>query len=55
MYVVFLVHPVEHPPLDVFLRTVFGRGNAAIWPMQLVWYASAVVMVSLAPWPPRRT
>jgi hypothetical protein len=51
MYVVFLVHPVDHEPLDVFLTTVFGRGNAAIWPMQLVWYVSAVLMVGLALWP----
>jgi hypothetical protein len=55
MYVLFLVHPVEHEPLDVFLTTVFGRGNAAIWPMQLVWYASAVVIVGLALWPVRRS
>jgi hypothetical protein len=55
MYVVFLVHPVDHEPLDLFLRTVFGRGNAAIWPMQLVWYASAVLIVGLALWPVRRS
>ena len=27
---------------------MFARGNAAIWPMQLVWYVSAVAMVGLA-------
>jgi len=54
MYVLFIVHPVEHEPLNVFLTTVFGHGNAAIWPMQLVWYASAVAMIGLAFWPSRR-
>ncbi len=53
MYVVFIVHPVEHPPLNEFLA-MFERGNAAIWPMQLVWYASAAAMVGLALWPIRR-
>ena len=50
MYVLFTVHPVAHEPLAVFLTTIFQRGNAAIWPMQLVWYTSAVVMVGLALW-----
>jgi len=54
MYVVFIVSPVAHPPLNEFLTTVFGRGNAAIWPMQLVWYASAAAMIGLAFWPSRR-
>src|SRR5262249_35038061 len=54
MYVVFIVYPVAHEPLAVFLTTVFGRGNAAIWPMQLVWYASAAAMIGLAFWPSRR-
>jgi hypothetical protein len=54
MFVVFFVHLVEHERLDVFLTTVFGRGNAASWPMQLVWSACAVVMVGLALWPLRR-
>jgi Family of unknown function (DUF6064) len=54
MYVLLIVYPVAHPPLNVFLTTVFGRGNAAIWPMQLVWYASAAAMVGLALWPIRR-
>jgi len=54
MYIVFFVHPVAHEPLSVFLTTVFGRGNAAIWPMQLVWYASAAAMIGLAFWPSRR-
>ncbi len=53
MYVVFIVHPVEHTPLNAFLA-IFDRGNAAIWPMQLVWYASAAAMVGLALWPMRR-
>lgn len=54
MYVFFFVHPVGHEPLNVFLTTVFERGNAAIWPMQLVWYASAAAMIGLAFWPSRR-
>jgi hypothetical protein len=53
MYVVFIVYPVAHPPLNEFLTTIFERGNAAIWPMQLVWYASAAAMVGLAFWPRR--
>ncbi len=53
MYVVFIVYPVAHPPLNQFLTTIFGRGNATIWPMQLVWYASAAAMVGLAFWPRR--
>jgi len=48
MYVLLIVHPVAHEPLAAFLTTVFGRGNAAIWPMQLVWYTSAAAMVGLA-------
>src|SRR5215469_6219893 len=54
MNVVFFVHPVAHEPLNVFLTTVFGRGNAAIWPIQLVWYSSAAAMIGLAFWPSRR-
>ena len=53
MYVVFIVYPVAHEPLNEFLTTIFGRGNAAIWPMQLVWYASAAAMIGLAFWPRR--
>ena len=52
-YVLFIVYPVEHTPLNAFLAT-FARGNAAIWPMQLVWYASAAAIVGLAFWPRRR-
>ena len=52
MYVLFIVHPVEHTPLNAFLAT-FDRFNAAVWPMQLVWYASAAAMVGLALWPRR--
>jgi hypothetical protein len=54
MYVLFIVHPVAHPLLNEFLTTTFGRGNAAIWPMQLIWYASAAAMIGLALWPVRR-
>jgi Family of unknown function (DUF6064) len=54
MYVLLIVHPVAHESLNTFLATVFGRGNAAIWPMQLVWYASAAAMIGLAFWPSRR-
>jgi len=53
MYVVFIVYPVAHEPLNEFLTTIFGRGNTAIWPMQLVWYASAAAMIGLAFWPRR--
>ncbi len=52
MYVLFIVHPVEHTPLNAFLA-MFDRFNAAVWPMQLVWYASAAAMVGLALWPRR--
>jgi len=52
MYVLFFVHPVEHEPLNAFLA-MYDRFNAAVWPMQLVWYASAVAMVGLALWPRR--
>src|SRR5579884_3559406 len=51
MYVLFIVSPVAHPPLNEFLTTIFERGNAAIWPMQLVWYAIAAAMIGLAFWP----
>src|SRR5215467_5557522 len=53
MYVFFIVHPQEHTPLVAFLA-MFERGNAAVWPMQLVWYASAAAIVGLALWPIRR-
>jgi Family of unknown function (DUF6064) len=53
MYVLLIVHPVAHEPLAAFLAR-FARGNAAIWPMQLVWYAIAVAIVGLALWPRRR-
>ena len=53
MYVLLIVYPVAHPPLNELLA-MFGRGNAAIWPMQLVWYAGAAAMVGLAFWPSRR-
>jgi Family of unknown function (DUF6064) len=54
MYVGFFIYPVAHPPLNEFLTTIFGRGNAAIWPMQIVWYAVAAAMIGLAFWPSRR-
>ena len=53
-YGFFTVHPFEHTPLNEFLA-MLDRGNAAIWPMQLVWYASAAAMVGLALWPTRRS
>lgn len=53
MYVILIVHPVAHESLAAFLAK-FARGNAAIWPMQLVWYAIAVAIVGLALWPRRR-
>lgn len=49
-YGFFLANPWPHGPLSEFLAT-FARGNAAVWPMQLVWYACAVVIVGLALWP----
>ncbi len=52
IYVFFIVYPVE--PTQLNLSLVFERGNAAIWPMQLVCYASAAAMVGLALWPRRR-
>jgi len=52
MYVLFFVHPVEHEPLNAFLA-MYDQFNAAVWPMQLVWYTSAVAMVGLALWPRR--
>ena len=52
MYVFFIVHP-QNTPLVAFLA-MFERGNAAVWPMQLVWYASAAAIVGLALWPIRR-
>jgi len=48
------VHPWPHTPLNQFLAT-FGRANAAVWPMQIVWYLAAVAMVGLALWPARRS
>jgi hypothetical protein len=48
------VHPWPHTPLNQFLAT-FGRANAAVWPMQIVWYLAAVAMVGLALWPVRRS
>jgi len=54
-YGFFIIHPYEHPQLKAFLAT-FARGNAAVWPMQLVWYAGAMAMIGLALWSrPRAT
>ncbi|MGZ3714497.1 MAG: DUF6064 family protein [Ktedonobacterales bacterium] len=53
-YGFFIVQPWPHGPLNEFLAG-FARGNAAIWPMQLVWYAGAAAMVGLALWPRRRS
>jgi hypothetical protein len=53
-YALFIAHPVSHEPLSAFLAR-FARGNAAIWPMQLIWYASAGAMVWLAVWPRRHS
>jgi len=54
IYGLFIVHPYSHTPLNEFLA-MFARGNAAIWPMQLVWYVSALAMMGLALWPTRRS
>ncbi len=53
MYVLWIVYPVAHEPFTAFLA-MFDRFNAAVWPMQLVCYASAVAMVGLALWQGRR-
>ncbi|MGO8948222.1 MAG: DUF6064 family protein [Ktedonobacterales bacterium] len=53
IYGIFIVHPYPHTPLNQFLA-MFDRGNAEIWPMQLVWYVGALAMVGLALWPVRR-
>jgi hypothetical protein len=53
IYGLFILHPVPHTPLNEFLA-MFARGNAAIWPMQLVCYVGALAMVGLALWPVRR-
>ena len=46
-YAILAVHPWAHTPLNQFLAT-FGRANAAVWPMQIIWYLAAVAMVGLA-------
>ena len=53
-YYIRAVHPWPHTPLNAFLAT-FGRANAAVWPMQIVWYLAALAMVGLALWPVRRS
>ncbi len=53
-YYIRAVYPWPHTPLNAFLAT-FGRANAAVWPMQIVWYLVAVAMVGLALWPLRRS
>jgi hypothetical protein len=52
-YGIFLIYPYDHGSLNTFLAT-FARNNAAVWPMQLVWYICAVAMIGLAFWPSRR-
>ncbi len=52
IYVFFLVQPFEPTPRNLFV--IFERGNTAIWPMQLVCYASAAAIVGLALWQGRR-
>jgi hypothetical protein len=41
-------------PVEQFF-SVFARANAAVWPMQLVWYAAALAAVVLAIRPVRRS
>lgn len=53
LYVFLIVSPQGHTPLNEFLAG-FARGNAAIWPMQLVWYTNAAAIVGLALWPIHR-
>jgi hypothetical protein len=53
-YGMLAVHPWPHSPLNAFLAT-FARANAAVWPMQIVWYLAAVAMTGLALWPVRRS
>jgi hypothetical protein len=53
-YSIRAVHPWPHSSLSDFLAT-FGRANAAVWPMQAVWYLAAGVIVALALWPVRRS
>jgi hypothetical protein len=53
-YGILAVHPFPHSPLNEFLATL-GRANAALWPMQVVWYLAAAAMVGLALWPVRRS
>jgi hypothetical protein len=52
-YGIFLIAPYAHGSLNTFLA-VFARNNAAVWPMQLVWYICAVAIIGLAFWPSRR-
>jgi hypothetical protein len=51
-YGILAVHPWPHTPLNQFLA-MFGRANAAAWPLQIVWYLAAVAMIVLALWPVR--
>ncbi len=52
-YTIFFIHPWPHTPLNQFLA-MFDRNNAAVWPMQIVWYVAAAAMVGLALRPTRR-
>jgi len=53
-YAIMAVHPWPHSSLNAFLA-MFGRADAAVWPMQIVWYLAAVAIVALALWPVRRS
>jgi len=53
-YGILAIHPYPHSPLNEFLATL-GRANAAVWPMQIVWYLAAVAIAGLALWPVRRS
>src|SRR3974377_151728 len=52
IFVFFIAYPIK--PTQLSLTQVFERGNTAIWPMQLVCYASAAAMIGLALWHGRR-
>jgi hypothetical protein len=53
-YAIMAVHPWPHSSLNAFLA-MFGRADAAVWPMQVVWYLAAVAIVALALWPVRHS
>ena len=53
-YGILAAHPWPASPLNAFLAT-FGRANAAVWLMQIVWYLAAVAMTGFSLWPTRRS